>query len=203
MQLRHVVAGVLALASTAIAQAVPITFGFSGSVTQVPADDPGGGSAITGTYTFDDAVLDAIADPSQGSYASFGLPFGLSVQIGTNSYSLAGFLNIAVSDGVLGVDQYGVFAFDGGLTVSMLFTDLDAAVFASDALPSLPPTMAAFEVRDFHLSDTTLGDVQIDGQIDTLVCQAGCNPVSVPEPGTSVLVVAGLLAGGLRRRLFG
>lgn len=194
---RPVFALLLVLFVPSIVYPAPITISFSGSVLQVPADDPGGGigfgTAITGTYTFDDGVSDAIADPSQGAYMAAGAGLGLSVQIGANSYSLLEFISINVSNDLFGTDQYGVFALGGSSFVSMLFEDFSASVFGSDALPVSAPPLAAFALRDFHLVDTAMGDVQIDGVIDTLDCVAGCSSNSVPVPGTLALLGTGLL----------
>lgn len=192
----------VALALACAAQAAPLTFGFTGTVTAVPVDESNSGIAFgdpfSGQYIFDSAVADAIAGAAQGSYGSIGPGFGMSVQIGSNSYSLAGSLNVGVTNDVLGVDQYTVFASDGTLTLELFLEDSTGAVFASDALPGLPPPLGSFAVRDFHLIDTSLGELQIDGQIDSLTCLEGC---VVPEPGTLALLGAGLLAGALRRRL--
>ncbi len=50
------------------AAAIPITFGFTGSVTDVPVDDVGTGvgfgSAIEGSYTFESSAADLIAGGS-------------------------------------------------------------------------------------------------------------------------------------------
>lgn len=196
----------LVLACPGIAQAAPVTFGFAGTVVDVPADDPGGGigfgSLISGQYTFDSAALDAISSlSSQGSYTSSGSGIGLSVTIGSLTYNLAGFLNIGISNDI-GVDQYTLLALDSSLSVELFLEDLSALVFSSDALPLTPPSLSSFAIRDFHLIDTSFGDVQIDGTIDSLSCITGCgggNPI--PEPGTLALIVAGLLASPLRRRL--
>lgn len=208
MKRQSLVGIAFAFACASPAQATPITFGFTGSVTQVPADDPGGGiafgSAISGQYTFDSAALDGIANPAQATYLSSGPGFGLSVQIGANSYAVSGSLNVNVSNDVLGADQYGVLADDfTALSISLFLEDLSAVVFSSDTLPVVAPAIGSFAVRDFHLVDTSTGEVQIDGTIDTLTCLQGCdggNPV--PEPGTLALLAAGLLSAALRRRPF-
>lgn len=205
-QFLAVIAFAFALADAAPAQATPITFGFTGLVTQVPADDPAGGvtvgSAISGQYTFDSAAVDGIANPAQASYLSSGPGFGLSVQIGANTYEVSGSLYVNVSNGVLAVDQYGVLADDfTALSISLLLEDWSAAVFGSDALPTIVPSLGSFVMRDFHLVDSSAGDVQIDGTIETLTCLQGCGGgSSIPEPGTLTLAGVGLLAAALRRR---
>ena len=64
----------------------PITFQFTGAVTQVPIDDVYGdiafGNLNQGSYTFNSAALDLIpADFETGSYTSAGLPYGMTLTV--------------------------------------------------------------------------------------------------------------------------
>jgi len=192
----------LGLAGAPAAVAVPLTFGFTGVVLDVPVDDPGTGIAagdlFSGQYTFDGDAVDAIPGAAQASYPSSGLAFGISVQIGASTFSLPGALSIGISNDVLGLDQYSVFASDGVLEIALLLEDLTGAVFASDALPLLPPALAVFAERGLALNDTSGGDLQVQGTLTSLTCLSGC--ATVPSPATSSLLAIALLAGAWPRR---
>jgi hypothetical protein len=193
--------------------AVPLTFDFTGSVTQTVFDpnDPfagtiGFGTAFSGSYTFESTAPDGIPFASNGSYASFGVPYQFTVTIGGFTFSTSDVLNVSVGNG--GTDQYSVFACVGipfcfGSSASLLLEDLDGAAFASDALPTTAPLLSAFEVALFTFRGfVDDNQVEIIGQLETLACSAGCDPVGtpVPEPGTLVLVASALAAQRLRSR---
>jgi hypothetical protein len=186
--------GVLA---SMLAHANPITFNFTGSVTQVPIDDLGTGiqslDAITGSFTFDSTVADAIAAPTSASYTSNGAPFGMTVSIGAGAvtFSESGFLNIGILNSF--VDQYTVHATSTGLVLDLFFQDNAAAVFSSDGLPLGAPPLAAFVQRDFHLDQTDIAgdETQVDGTITSLTCGSGCVASAVPEPSYGALVFIG------------
>jgi hypothetical protein len=115
------------------ANAAVLTFGFSGSVTQVPLDDVFGdiaaGDAIQGSFSFDSTAVDQIpGDSSTGSY-SFSAPLGLLATVGTHDFSATGFLNIGVFNGV--VDQYTVFATSaaGDVTLDLLLARISHQTF--------------------------------------------------------------------------
>jgi hypothetical protein len=185
------------------ARAAPVTFEFTGSVTQVPVDEVFGdvvvGSAIIGFYTFDSQALDgAPADSSTGSYTMFGLPYVFSVNVGGHNFSTSDFLNVSVFN--FFVDQYTVFAQEtgGDLSLEIFLQDNTATALGNDLLPLVPPPLGSFAQRDFHLT-ATIGDgqVQFDGIIGSLNPVLEPNPV--PEPFTFPLILAGFALCGLVR----
>ena len=180
----------------------PVSLQFTGSVTQVPLDEVFGdineGDAIVGSFSYDTSAADLIPlDPLTGSY-TFNAPFGMSVSIGTHSFSTSGSLNIGILNGF--VTQYSVLATSetGDLTFEILLQNNSGAIFADDHLPSSAPPLAAFDQRDFHFDGVFDGaEVQADGRISTLTGQ------DTPEPKTHVELLAGwfvLVALAFRRR---
>ena len=173
--------------------ATPVTFGFTGSVTDDPFGLSSFGAPISGSYTFDSTATDAIAaDPASASYPSTGAGFGFSATVDGTPYAVSGTLSIGILNAF--VDQYLPTADDGTLTLGLFFEDATASAFFSDALPLAPPPLADFAFRQFRLFGT---DVEFLGTVDTLVCGASC---SVPEPGTLLLLLGAGLAGLASRR---
>jgi PEP-CTERM motif-containing protein len=187
-----------------IAGAAPVTFNFTGTVTQVPIDDIGTGvnplDAIVGSFTFDSGAADAIPLPTSGSYTSTGAPFGMTATIGGVTFSEFGVLNVGILNSF--VDQYTVHASSSpSLVMDFIFQDNTATTFSNDALPLSPPPLAAFLQRDFHLDELDLAgnETQIDGVISSLTCP-DCRAVpAVPEPSSLVLLATGAMFYGRRR----
>jgi len=173
-----------------------ITFNFIGTVGQVPIDDFGtgiqSGDAITGSFTFDSSVPDAIPDPTSGSYTSTGPAFGMTLTIGPSAlmFSESGSLNVGILDTF--VDQYTVNATAATLALSFIFQDNSATAFSGDGLPLSPPLLTDFSQRDFHLDQTDIGgnETQVDGTIESLTCGSGCS--ATPESSSAVLLFSGL-----------
>jgi hypothetical protein len=194
--------------------AAPITFDFTGSVTQTTFDpnDPfagaiGFGTTFSGSYTFDSTATDNIPFASNGSYNSFGAPYLFTVTIGGSfTFSTSDALTVSTGDGP--ADQYSVLACAGGpfcfgSAAQLFLEDLDGAVFAGDALPFPAPPLSAFEVALFTFRGFVDGNqTEIIGQLDSLVCSAGCDPVGgpIPEPGSLILVGSALTLGASRLR---
>lgn len=195
------------------AQAGPITFKFKGSVESFfidPLDPFGGtlgiGTPFIGAFTFDSAAPDAIQSPAVGSYSMFGTPFEMEVFFGTNAFNVVAneFLNIGVANNIgEGIDQYTVLAqqgIPGGLndylSMQLFFEDSTGSVFGSDDLVLTPPDLSLFTMASFFLDgvqtfNDTVFQFQVQGQIDVL---------TVPEPGTALLIVTGMAAIVFNRR---
>ena len=159
--------------------AVPTTFGFTGTVTQFNVDpnDPfngtiGFGTSISGTYTFESTTPNSISDPNAGSYLMSGTLAAMQANIGGNLFSAVDSLAIGVANNFAGlVDQYTVLAQTNSidLAISLFFQDDTATVFSNNTLLLIPPTLANFSMRNFSLIALVEGSqVQIDGHIDTL-----------------------------------
>jgi hypothetical protein len=213
--MKHVCGSILAIGTLLIAcaaHALPITFYYTGYLTQIASldpespfpdpitDDPSDPTTFSGSFTFDSLAPDNIpGDPTTGSYASAGGPFALTLTLGGLTFNLS-----AVNIGILNDypfpvgDQYQVSYFEAptgdnptGITLSVVLTDLSHTAFAGDSLPLLPPALSAFTFTNFFFTDTITGDqVEVAGVIDTL---------QVPEPATSALLVTGLWLIAWRR----
>ena len=198
-----------------VADAAPITFVFTGTVTQDPLLDPvdpfGGtiasGTPFSGSYVFESTTDDGDGSLNGGSYTSAG--GSLTLTIGSQTFLAADLLNIGVGNNFSGSDFYTVFAQSTGgpdvFDISLLLQDFDATVFGSPLLPTDAPPLSAFELATLALSGTVSGNqVQIDGQIMSLICTDGCVPGGgtppVPEPTTLILLSTALAAMRLRGR---
>ena len=186
-------------------RAEPITFQFTGTITQVPVDEVFGdidvGQSISGNYTFESTSTDGDpGDPAIGSYlAPSGDPYSFNVTVGGHSFSANFLLGVGVFNAA--VDQYTVLAEDSGATetFSIFLQDPRGIVFSNDSLPLSPPPLTAFSPSpvafqmDVNLPD---GEVQLDGTIDSL------SSAAVPEPSTFsfLLLAAGCGAWFTKRR---
>lgn len=199
--------GILALLTslTGAATAAPVTYAFTGLVNNDPFGV--GLASFSGTYTFDSAAVDLVADSQTGSYTSSGVAFGIAVDfdggaVSVDLYGLPTVLNIGVADNFAGpVDQYAVTGLAGSVELGLFFEDTLASAFSSDGLPVPAPLLAAFSFRQFRWFDTDAGNPhEILGNIESLSCVAGCDSVPVPEPGSLWLAGLALSAGALATR---
>jgi hypothetical protein len=200
------------------AEAAPVTFAFTGAVTQTMFDpnDPSGGEITFGTnfsgsYTFESTASDQISTPGSGSYASpAAAPYGFAVNFGPgHDFITSDALTIGVFDNAGGMDGYSVLACFGdftcpNITLELFLGDFDGSALAGDALPLDSLTFDAFEVATFALRGLIDGNqVEILGNLASLSCTDGCvpqQPQPIPEPGTLLLLSPALAAIGLRRR---
>ncbi len=193
------------LTLTAPASAEPITFQFTGTVTQIsdPFDGIDFGTPFSGSFRFDTAAPDGAPGAQEGSYLSSGSPFGLGITVGDPF--IIGFSSPEVSIGVCNNCAEGDFytvltplAPDAPVRISLTFQDVEGSIFGSDGLPASAMDISAFELRDLYMfysiSDPEIGqqDFEIGGTIDSLSART-----AVPEPGTLLLLSAGFMALGL------
>jgi hypothetical protein len=140
MKHRRLIGAVLAAAgliASAAAFAIPVTFGFDGTLTDDPYGVLGSDFSFSGTYTFDSDALDLAADAATGVYFSSGSGFGFQTLVAGTAHSITSALFVNVANDYAGpVDQYGVLAGDGALGLELFFQDSDASVFNSDASSS-------------------------------------------------------------------
>ena len=176
-----------------VAHALPLTFHFTGAVTDDPFGSSHFGAPISGSYTFDSAALDVIPGAAVGGYISLGPAFSFVATVDGTAFSSVGSVVVNTVNAV--ADQYAVTADDGSTNLELFFEDASATAFASDALP-LPPPFAAFGFREFRLFGR---GVEFLGSVDTFT--AGDVPAAIPEPASALLIAAGLLGLALRRRV--
>jgi len=213
MRVRLLFFSLLFLAS--IVQAGPITFAYTGTVSQDPLLDPsdpfGGtiafGTSFSGTFTFESTTPDGDASANGGSYTSS--PGHLGANVGGNPFTAADLLNIGVANNFSGNDFYTVFARNttgpDTFDISLTLQDTDGTALSGAALPTDAPNFAAFEIRTFFFDGIVSGNqVQIDGDLTSLTCIAGCVPgggtgTPVPAPGGLALLAAAIGALGFAR----
>jgi hypothetical protein len=147
------VALALGLTLAGYAQAAPLTFEFTGSVTLSDFDTIPVGSAVTGSYTFDDGLVDTHPSEFNGIYGPVDLEIhfvgGSSVVTSTGEF----FINNN-SSGFGTVDEYSVrISSTPDLTGSfaglewefgrLYRADNTGVAFSDDSLPLTPPDLAS------------------------------------------------------------
>jgi hypothetical protein len=144
-----------------VAPAGPISFSFSGHVTEIfnPNNilgvSPSLSDAIVGTYTFDSAAAPEFFSPTTTHYVSSPTPpFGVTVQIGPNNFEAFPGLLIGVSnDSPNFGDRYFLFSSSSGPAGSWwvqleLGTTSNLDVFDSTALPLVLPDISLFDTKN-------------------------------------------------------
>lgn len=190
------------------AQAAPLTFHFSGTVSAILSDDSSGtfganfavGQAVSGSWTFDsDAVGTATALPYLTTYAST-----FEVTIGTHSFS--GSAEYRIFDNAPGGgDGFSVINETSSYTIPPLgvlqprtffvqFLGMPTSTLSSQALVLDPAAIAALANPLYAPNGLRLDNP--DGSYGALYFSASV----VPEPQAGLLMVCGLLAGGAALR---
>ena len=197
----------------ASASAAPITFNFNGTATFVNSlvsSQYAIGNSLTGSLTYDSALVDADASATHGLYAPLSsLTFTLNGNVHT-FVSGTGFDNIDVQNG--SPDQLVFRADVTGPTVNgfkpffltLSLADPTGLALNSDALPTSFNTIQ-FSQASFIVSftnrtnphDLTSGGTNFTGVSGTLT-----SGVAVPEPSTLTMLGSGLvgMALWLRRK---
>lgn len=207
--------GLLGLSAPAFATSVTVTM--TGVWTFV--DDTGSvlggaitpGSAFSATLVYDDATLDSNPDSTAyGNYAVAPTQFGFTVTSGGFTFSqvFGGLNTIDVLDPGTG-DGVSTYAEDlavsppvGPIGFSWAAVSLDdpsGTALSSDALTGVPWTLSSWASAGV----TVFADIDDGNPLTTFDLEGDITSLTAtPEPGTSTLVLAGLvlLASRARRR---
>ena len=216
-------ASMLLSASTAItpATAAPVTFAFSGAVSDVasglftPGGNFNGSQKLSGFYTFDDATSDSNPSARIGRYNDTitALTVHLGPAVGSPSYTATlgpetpGNNNfIHVRNQPSGVDGYEVRAPVTGPSVNgfsplyfrIELIDPSHTVFGNDSLPTTPPSLSSFATNTWRLVFTDgNGNARMQGSVAITAVPL---PAAVILFGAGLVALVGLGAGSWRQR---
>ncbi|NGZ96164.1 MAG: hypothetical protein CV089_08565 [Nitrospira sp. WS110] len=202
------------LLATGRSDAAPVTFNFSGSVSEVHGGvfTSGGSGAngfssslpLSGNFTFDSTTPDVLSsDPSWGLYAN---PIqNLTVNVGgyTAAFSPGSSVIQVIKNPGLG-DTYSLTV-NGltGNTVNGLFPTMfevelsspNGNVFSNDYLPTAPPSLSSFASNQWRLIFSGAGN-RVQGALTSLVPL----PAAVWLFGAGLIALVGLGSRGLAQR---
>lgn len=180
---RSAAAALCALGCALPAAAAPITYLFSGSGDWL---SDASSATFNGSFTYDSAASDGIADPSTAAYAhpdGAGWAITLNVPGGVLT-TLDEQFNMLASNNLGGEDRLGARASRSasGESVGLWLIDLLGTLMNDDSLAPLAAglTLAQFGWSEFYYE--TASD-RLQGRLDSLLCTAGCGNGSGGNPG--------------------
>lgn len=184
--------GIVILLGASAAQALPITFHFTGVIDDVI--DPGGvwdgrlqsGGLFRGSYTFDSETPPRVVDPGSALYDLVSV----TALAGSETISTVGteaHPYISIED--RSFDAYGLSSsiYDYGrferVMIGLRLNDPTGQTFSDTSLPQAPPDLDLFSEHSFLLtgSDQSFQGLTVRGTLVSLV----------PEPGALAFVVLG------------
>ncbi len=192
------------LACCPTARADLVTFAFTGEVDFVMDSSNllGGnvviGTPISGTYTFDSTTADASPDPRFGGY--IGAVQMLDGTLGPFAYSgpsgpenRIGISNLSTDDSYSAI--IGAMLQGHLVQFSVSIADDEAAIFTTDALPLVPPSLQVLESKNIGFVAEDIG-LNVHGQLTSLT--------RIPEPifsgGVALIGVLFMRRGARSRR---
>ncbi|MBT3722678.1 MAG: PEP-CTERM sorting domain-containing protein [Gammaproteobacteria bacterium] len=191
------------LSSPSIVCSAPITFSFSGEITQFIGSPSAFGSirvgdTYTGTYTFDSTNYSHLSILGLDIYNFPVLPeLKWDIQFNEKNYQLN--TNDIIINDLLpsysgSTDIYEVEGTTVDIYSSIILSDPTRTALTSNALPLDAPDLLDFASKEFQLSVWVQEKHTAIGSINTLKI------VSVPEPSIIALISIGLVSIGFVRR---
>jgi hypothetical protein len=178
------------------------------------------GTPLDAVITYETDLVDAVpGDPTIGDYHQNVPPGAFTAHVGSYTIAVPS-MRILVYDDYVSLPQPAFdeidfntavpFAFPGvsGATIdqtSIGLTGVDTSAVASDALPTSPPPLSAFEPSSQYLSLLGCIDAELSsGYCTASTIEIGAHLTSLPEPlpgGAGLVAVALLASLGARSRI--